>query len=164
MAHTYILYSEELDKYYVGSTADTLESRLENTIDRIRGLREDAQIGKWFGSRSIKPRLKQNRRRIRLKSGKAERQRKHLLLGQEKYNNKKVVSIPVPKLREGSRVRVSSRPLFIKQIILKPFKSHDLKGFLFLYVQIKTRNITQLGNLFGNLRGILAKGYRLTCN
>jgi putative endonuclease len=41
--YTYILYSEFLDKYYIGHTADTLESRLQKHLSAHDGFTAKAK-------------------------------------------------------------------------------------------------------------------------
>ena len=46
MAHTYILYSKTLDRYYIGSTDDKLEERLRRHLSNHKGF--TAKVKDWM--------------------------------------------------------------------------------------------------------------------
>jgi putative endonuclease len=73
MAITYILFSENLNKYYIGSTRNSMEERLEKHLTNHDGFTAKAKDWKIFSSKILilMKRLRKKKKLSRV--GRAER-------------------------------------------------------------------------------------------
>jgi putative endonuclease len=71
--HTYILYSQTADKYYIGSTSDTLESRLYKHNANHKGFTGKAADWKIVYSEQFETKVDAMQRERQIKSWKSRK-------------------------------------------------------------------------------------------